>query len=53
MNRKWIPILIIIASILGLILAIKFVPVWITILNVIMFSAGFISGYLLSQKKNL
>lgn len=52
-KKQWISIAIIVAAILGLIVAIKYIPVWITILNFVMFSAGFVSGYLFNQKKNL
>ena len=50
-KKQWISISIIIAVILGLIIAIKYVPVWITILNLVMFSAGFGAGYLFNKKK--
>lgn len=51
-TKQWISIAIIIAVIIGLIIAIKYIPVWITILNLIMFSAGFVSGYLINKKKS-
>lgn len=52
-KKQWISIAIIIAVILGVIIAIKYVPVWITILNLVMFSLGFASGYLLKKKKEI
>lgn len=54
MNKKqWISIAIIIAVIIGLIIAIKYIPVWLTILNFIIFSIGFASGWLFNKKKDL
>ena len=50
-KKQWISIAIIVAVILGLIIAIKYVPVWITILNLVMFSAGFAAGWLFNKKK--
>lgn len=51
-KRQWISIAIIIAVIIGLIIAIKYVPVWLSILNLIIFIAGFASGWLFNKKKD-
>lgn len=50
-KRQWISIAIIIAVILGLIFIIKYVPVWLSIMNFILFGAGFASGFLINKKK--
>jgi uncharacterized membrane protein len=51
-KKQWISIAIIIAVIIGLIIAIKYIPVWLTILNLVMFTAGFASGWLFNKKKD-
>ena len=51
-KKQWISIAIIIAVIIGLIIAIKYIPVWLTILNFIIFSIGFAAGWLFNKKKD-
>lgn len=51
-KKQWISIAIIIAVIMGLIFAIKYIPVWLSIMNFIIFCAGFASGYLINKKKS-
>ena len=38
--------------IIGLIIAIKYIPVWLTILNLVIFTAGFAAGWLFNKKKD-
>ena len=52
-KKQWISIAIIIAVIIGLIIAIKYVPVWLSILNLMIFIIGFASGYLFTERKDL
>ena len=51
-KKQWISIAIIIAVIIGLIIAIKYIPVWLTILNLVIFTAGFAAGWLFNKKKD-
>lgn len=53
MNKKrWISLAIIAAILIGLIVAVKFIPVWFTIISIVTLVAGFTSGYLFSKKKD-
>ena len=51
-KRQWISIAIIVAVILGLIFIIKYVPVWLSIINFVLFSVGFASGFLFNKRKS-
>lgn len=51
-KKQWISITIIIVVIIGLIIAIKYIPVWLSILNLIIFIAGFAAGWLFNKKKD-
>lgn len=53
MNKKrWISLAIIAAILIGLIVAVKFIPVWFTIVGIVILISGFVSGYLFSKKKD-
>lgn len=47
MNKnKWIALGIIVTVVILSLVAIKFIPFWLTIVNLITLTAGFIAGYL-------
>lgn len=54
MNKnKWITLGIIVMVVILTLVAIKFIPFWLTIINIIVFSLGFCAGYLFKNPKIL
>lgn len=54
MNKnKWIALGIIVMVVILTLVAIKFIPFWLTIINLIVFSLGFYAGYLFKNPKIL
>lgn len=50
-TKRWIALGIIVVVIILTLIAIKFVPLWLTLVNLITFSLGVCAGYLLKNQK--
>lgn len=54
MNKnKWIALGIIVMVVILTLVAIKFIPFWLTIINIIVFSLGFCAGFIFKNSKFL
>lgn len=52
-TKRWIALGIIVAVVVLTLVAIKFVPLWLTIVNLIVFALGFCAGYLFKNPEIL
>ena len=52
-NKRWIALGIIVAVVILTLIAIKFIPLWLTVINFIVFVLGFCAGYLFKNPEIL